>query len=204
MTTMITAEQAARALVAACRITGVDPEKVFDKGTARAGQFGSVTGPYGARVMAAMGARSRLGLKPGRLALIFRVVSADLTPSSGVKRGITGEHLLAVAEAMTGGAMPSQGEVAINDMDPEPPEPPQPSPRRPKPDVRLVTNPVRTLAVAPIRSAPALKAVSTDIRRWAAAYVRRGVKVAYLADLFDVDVGDLQQALVGPGLQRAA
>ena len=201
---MITAEQAARALVAACRITGVDPEKVFEKGTARAGQFGSVTGPYGARVMAAMGARSRLGLKPGRLALIFRVASADLTPSSGVKRGITGEHLLSVAEAMTGGAMPSQGEASIIDLDPDPPEPPEPSPRRAKPEVRLVTNPVRTLDPAPIRPATAMKAVSADIRRWAAAYVQRGVKVAYLADLFDVDVEALQEALSGPGFQRAA
>lgn len=121
MTTMITAEQAARALVAACRITGVDPNRVFDKGTARAGQRGSVTGPYGARVMAAMGARSRLGLSPGRLAVVFRVVSADLTPSSGVKRGITAEHLLSVAEAMNGGDMPDRGEVI--DLEPEPPEP---------------------------------------------------------------------------------
>ena len=204
MTTMITAEQAARALVAACRMTGVDPEKVFDKGTARAGQAGSVIGPYGARVMAAMGARARLGLKPGRLALVFRVASADLTPSSGVKRGITGEHLLSVAEAMVGGPMPAQEEASIIDLDPEPPEPPEPRPQRARPDVRLVANPVRSAAPASERPVGAMKAVTADIRRWAAAYVRRGVKVAYLADLFDVDVEALQQALDGSGFQRAA
>ncbi|QTC88171.1 hypothetical protein [Brevundimonas pondensis] len=202
MTTMITAEQAARALVAACRITGVDPNRVFDKGTARAGQRGSVTGPYGARVMAAMGARSRLGLSPGRLAVVFRVVSADLTPSSGVKRGITAEHLLSVAEAMNGGDMPDRGEVI--DLEPEPPEPSGPAPRPMKPDVRLVTNPVRAAVPSPVRPAAAMKAVTGDIRRWAAAYVRRGVKVAYLADLFDVDAEALQQALTGSGFQRAA
>lgn len=204
MTTMITAEQAARALVAACRIVGLDPERVFDKGTGRAGQGGSVMGPYGARVIAAMGARSRLGLAPHQLAGVFRVASADLTPSAGVKRRITADHLLTVAEAMTGGAMPAADRVPDPDLEPEPPEPPRPSMRRAVPVVRVVTSPVRASSPVAAGRATAMKTVSADIRRWAAAYVQRGVKVAYLADLFDVDVEALQQALAGSGFQRAA
>lgn len=196
MTTMITAEQAARALVAACKITGVSPERVFDKGTA---------GAYGARIIAAMGARSRFGTAAKGLARVFRVAPADLTPSAGARRRITADHLLIVAEAMTGGAMPADQDAADLDLEPDPPEPPKPAPRRDPPRVHVVTNPVRTTSpsASPVRAAT-IKAVTADILRWAAAYVQCGVKVAYLADLFDVDAEALQQALTGSGFQRAA
>lgn len=196
MTTMLTAEQAARALVAACRITGVDPERVFDK---------SASGAYGARIVAAMGARSRLGVAAKGLARVFRVAAADLTPSAGARRKITADHLLTVAEAMTGGAMPDAGDVAELDIEPDPPEPPRPAPRRHPPKVHVVTNPVRPApSPAAAGRAATMKAVTADILRWADAYARRGVKVACLADLFDVDAEALQQALSGAGLQRAA
>lgn len=196
MTTMLTAEQAARALVAACKITGVSPEKVFDKSTG---------GAYGARIVAAMGARSRFGLAAKGLARVFRVAPADLTPSAGARRRITANHLLIVAEAMTGGVMPDAEEGSDLDLEPDPPGPSRPAPRRDPPKVHVVTNPVRAAApVAAAARAAAMKAVTADIQRWAAAYVQRGVRVAYLADLFDVDAEALKRALSGSGYQRAA
>lgn len=195
MTTMITAEQAARALVAACRMTGVAPERVFDK---------SASGAYGARIVAAMGARSRFDLRSKVLAKVFRVAAADLTPSAGARRRITADHLLNVAEAMTGGLMPAAAAEADMDLEPDPPGPPKPAPHRAPPEVRVVTNPVRASKPVAPRAAAAMKAVTPDILRWAAAYVRQGVRVGYLADLFDVDAEALDGALNCPGFQRAA
>lgn len=195
MTTMITAEQAARALVAACRITGSDPERVFDKTSG---------GAYGARMLAAMGARSRFDLRSKVLAKVFRVAPADLTPSAGARRRITADHLLSVAEAMTGGLMPAADAEPDLDLEPDPPEPPKPAPRHAPPQVRVVTNPVRAAMPAAPRAAAAMKAVTPDILRWAAAYAVRGVRVGYLADLFDVDAEALVSALNSPGFQRAA
>ena len=95
----ITAEQAARAIVAACMLLGVDPAKAFDA-TERKGRTKNAPGGFSARVLAAHGVRARLGVSPTTLGKVFQVHPNTVAPSQRAKYGITTDQLLAVSEAL--------------------------------------------------------------------------------------------------------
>lgn len=216
MTGQITAAHVALAVVAACRMTGADPQAVF----------GPAHGNKRARLIAAAGLMTALKLKPRDVAGVFKVDRSRLAPSMLRNADIEADHLLTVAEALrTGGVLDGarpQRKAADADASarkpspvqtrpdrpvapspaPSPPPPVQPpEPDRPRP---AATNPVRSRPT-PARSSAVetLKAVSDNMVRWSRIYLSRGVPIGDLADLFDVDV----EALAGrlkPELARAA
>lgn len=218
MTGQITAAHVALGVVAACRMTGADPQAVF----------GPAHGNKRARLIAAAGLMTALKLKPRDVAGVFKVDRSRLAPSMLRNADIEADHLLTVAEALrTGGVLddarpqPKAADADASARKPSPvqtrpdrplapPPPPTPPPaapvqpreaHHPRP---APTNPVRARPT-PARSGAVetLKAVSDNMVRWSRIYLSRGVPIGDLADLFDVDV----EALAGrlkPELARAA
>lgn len=218
MTGQITAAHVALAVVAACRMTGADPQAVF----------GPAHGNKRARLIAAAGLMTALKLKPRDVAGVFKVDRSRLAPSMLRNADIEADHLLTVAEALrTGGVLdgarpqPKAADADASARKPSPvqtrpdrpvapPPPPTPPPaapvqppeaHRPRP---AATNPVRARQT-PARSGAVetLKAVSDNMVRWSRIYLSRGVPIGDLADLFDVDVEALANRLK-PELARAA
>jgi hypothetical protein len=218
MSAQITAAHVALAVVAACRMTGADPQAVF----------GPAHGNKRARLIAAAGLMTALKLKPRDVAGVFKVDRSRLAPSMLRNADIETDHLLTVAEALrTGGVLdgarpqPKAADADASARKPSPvqtrpdrpvapPPPPTPSPaapvqppeaHRPRP---AATNPVRARPT-PARSGAVetLKAVSDNMVRWSRIYLSRGVPIGDLADLFDVDVEALADRLK-PELARAA
>lgn len=215
MTGQITAAHVALAVVAACRMTGADPQAVF----------GPAHGNKRARLIAAAGLMTALKLKPRDVAGVFKVDRSRLAPSMLRNADIEADHLLTVAEALrTGGVLdgarpqPKAADADASARKPSPvqtrpdrpiapPAPPPPPPAQPpEPDRRrpAATNPVRSRPT-PARSGAVetLKAVSDNMVRWSRIYLSRGVPLGDLADLFDVDVEALADRLK-PELARAA
>jgi hypothetical protein len=127
----ISAEQAARAIVAACMLLGVDPAKAFEpsRGNAPAGRK--------ARMLAAHGVRARMGIAPQVLARIFALHGPEVAPSQGRKAGFTTDQLLAISEAI--GPVDAVG-ARSRFMEPLSGVPtrscPKPEARSPKPEAR--------------------------------------------------------------------
>lgn len=91
----ITADQAARAVIAACNLLGQEPSKAFEPG-----QRGRKGSGRLARTLAAHGVRARLGLAPVVLARVFRITPQELAPSLALKHAFTTDHYLAISEAL--------------------------------------------------------------------------------------------------------
>lgn len=220
--TGITAGRVAVAVVAACRLTGHDPQAVF----------GPERGNKRVRLIAAAGLMTALKLKPRDVAGVFQVDATRLAPSMLRSADIKTDDLLTVAEALrTGGLLddgapkvpgPQQKAAGADastrkpspvqtrpDRPADPPPAPRPAPlvpprprdvERPRP---VTTNPVRAKASAGRGAVERVKAVSDNMVRWSRIYVARGVPVGDLADLFGVDVEALADRLK-PELARAA
>jgi hypothetical protein len=211
-----TAGHVALAVVAACRMTGADPQ----------GVFGPARGNKRVRLIAAAGLMSALKLKPKDVATVFQVDATRLAPSMLRSADIEADQLLTIAEALRGGGLLDdarpQEKAADADASARKPSPVQTRPHRPAdpPPATMPASPViprdpdrlRPVAANPVRSRPSparssavetLKAVSDNIVRWSRIYVSRGVPIGDLADLFDVDVEALADRLK-PELARAA
>ena len=219
MSAQITAAHVALAVVAACRMTGADPQ----------GVFGPAHGNKRARLIAAAGLMTALKLKPRDVAGVFKVDRSRLAPSMLRNADIEADHLLTIAEALrTGGVLGAassegsgpQPQAADADASARKPSPVQTRPDRPAgpppspapaarprdldPPGPVATNPVRPRPT-PARSlaVETLKAVSDNLVRWSRIYLSRGVPIGDLAELFDVDVEALADRLK-PELARAA
>jgi len=219
MSAQITAAHVALAVVAACRMTGADPQ----------GVFGPAHGNKRARLIAAAGLMTALKLKPRDVAGVFKVDRSRLAPSMLRNADIEADHLLTIAEALrTGGVLGAassegsgpQPQAADADASARKPSPVQTRPDRPAgpppspapaarprdldPPGPVATNPVRPRPT-PARSlaVETLKAVSDNMVRWSRIYLSRGVPIGDLAELFDVDVEALADRLK-PELARAA
>ncbi len=218
MTGQITAAHVALAVVAACRMTGADPQAVF----------GPAHGNKRARLIAAAGLMTALKLKPRDVAGVFKVDRSRLAPSMLRNADIEADHLLTVAEALRNGGVldaarpqPKAADADASARKPSPVQtrpdrpvapPPPPTPTPPPPAQPPEPDRPRPAATNPVRSRPTparsgavetLKAVSDNMVRWSRIYLSRGVPIGDLADLFDVDV----EALAGrlkPELARAA
>ena len=96
----VTAEQAARAIVAAGMLLGVDPARAFEPTTRKGKKRDDA--PCGAtvRILAAHGVRARLGVAPVTLGKIFQVHPNALAPSQRERYGATTDRLLAISEAI--------------------------------------------------------------------------------------------------------
>lgn len=224
MTGQITAAHVALAVVAACRMTGADPQ----------GVFGPAHGNKRARLIAAAGLMTALKLKPRDVAGVFKVDRSRLAPSMLRNADIEADHLLTIAEALrTGGVLgaassegsgpqPQAADADASARKPSPVQtrpdrpagqPPSASPPSPPPPARpRDLDPPRPVATNPVRPRPTparsltvetLKAVSDNMVRWSRIYLSRGVPIGDLADLFDVDVEALSDRL-RPELARAA
>ncbi|MFN7129774.1 MAG: hypothetical protein ACK4OJ_12000 [Brevundimonas sp.] len=135
------AETAARALVAACLLLGVDPAEAYGRGRGGKGKTKDQGrhGGYGARVLAAHGVRARLGVAPVVLARMFSIDKTNLAPSQAHRRGITSDQLLVIAEAISGASVASAPEAAQRLISPREvparpalPRAPSPEPRAPR------------------------------------------------------------------------
>lgn len=217
MSAQISAAHVALAVVAACRMTGTDPQRVF----------GPARGNKRVRLIAAAGLMTALRLKPRDVASVFQVDATRLAPSMLRSADIGTDGLLTIAEALrTGGLLDDgrpQQEAADADALARKPSPVQTRPDRPadpppapKPAVlvpprhrnierppSVETNPVRAETAKRTSAVETLKAVNANIVRWSRIYIARGVSVADLADLFGVDVESLTEHLK-PDLARAA
>lgn len=216
MNASMTAAQVAVALVAACRITGVDPEKVFVDG-----EGGGRT-----RVMAAAACVARLNWPKRDAARVFRVHPNRLTPSGQKLARVEVEHLLGVAEALrarglvdgAGGDPPPSPQPAAEAETPQRKagavekragakraEAHSPSPTAaPRPRIRPVTTTAKPIvATIPERGgqptsrggAMRLKPVNDRIIRWTRQQLSLGADLAFVADCFDVDAEALRQAV---------
>ena len=217
-----TAGHVALAVVAACRMTGTDPQSVF----------GPARGNKRVRLIAAAGLMTALKLKPRDVAGVFQVDATRLAPSMLRSADIGTDGLLTIAEALrTGGllgeAVPAAASPQVEaagahasarkpspvQTRPDRPADPSPAPKpaplvpprprdiaRPRP---VATNPVRARAAEGRSAVEKVKPVSDNMVRWSRIYVARGVPVADLADLFGVDVEALADRLK-PELARAA
>lgn len=218
----LTASQVALAVVAACRMTGHDPQAIF----------GPERGNKRVRLIAAAGLMTALRLRPRDVAGVFQVDATRLAPSMLRSADIEADDLLPIAEALrTGGpvetAAPRSGrpqqQAAGADAStrkpspvqtrPDPPADPPPAPKpaplapprprdveRPRP---VAANPVCGRAIRERSAVERLKPVSDNMVRWSRIYVARGVPVRELADLFEVDVEALTDRLQ-PEWARAA
>lgn len=206
-----TAGHVALAVVAACRMTGTDPQ----------GVFGPARGNKRVRLIAAAGLMTALKLKPRDVAGVFQVDATRLAPSMLRSADIGTDGLLTIAEALrTGGVLDDvspQQKAAGADASARKPSPVQTRPDRPADPAPIVpprardiarprpvaTNPVRARLRESLSTVETLKAVNANIVRWSRIYVARGVTVRELADLFEVDVEVLAEHLQ-PELARAA
>lgn len=209
----LTAGHVAVAVVAACRMTGCDPSRVFEpqRGNKRV------------RLIAAAGLMAAMRLKPRDVCGVFQIDPTRLAPSMLRNADITTDDLLTIAESLRGVGMmarsraPStpQAPAASADtpahksttMQARPDRPQGPvtdSPRRGRSRSQATTNPVRAPSRPPGRGGvAAVKPISDAVVGWARAYVARGVSVEELADLFDVDP-DALDARLNPEMARAA
>lgn len=101
-TVSVSATHVAVAIVAACRLRGVEPATVFARGCAENRQ---------ARLLAAAGLAARLGCAKTAIAPLLKVCAPELAPSMLARAGVTTDELLAIAEALeaaglTGGDLP--------------------------------------------------------------------------------------------------
>ncbi|RZJ19105.1 MAG: hypothetical protein EON91_02610 [Brevundimonas sp.] len=207
----MTAAHAAVALVAASKIVGIAPDRVFEHGGGRARQIAAAAFITGLNVRPADAARllklsrgkvapsslDRARVSDDQVALVMQDLAAaglalppegPSAPLSPAAETATDQHK-AGADREDGGA-DSPAPVAARAFGVAPPltEPPR---RRPRP-----TNPVRTGTVR-------LKPVTAPIARWSRAYVARGVPVDDLAELFDVSPEALEVAISDGGRQAA-
>ena len=90
-TVRISAAHVAVAIVAACRLSGVDPATVFARGCAQSRR---------ARVIAAAGLAARLGGSKRAIAPLLKVCGPELAPSMLARAGVTTDELLVIAEAL--------------------------------------------------------------------------------------------------------
>ncbi len=181
MSAQITAAHVALAVVAACRMTGADPE----------GVFGPARGNKRVRLLAAAGLMTALRLRPKDVAGVFQVDATRLAPSMLRSADIGTDALLTIAEALRTGGVQEGGRPAV---------PPPRDLDRPRPAVANPVRPHPSMRAGPIQR---LGAVSENMVRWSRIYLARGVSVSDLADLFDVDVEVLADHLK-PELARAA
>lgn len=203
---VMTAAHVAVALVAACRLAMVKPDKAFEDGNGRP------------RVMAAAACMATLGWSKLDAARLFRVHPNRLTPSGQQLARVWTEHLLEIAEALAErGLVKVKAPAAARFQDaPQTPAPIEPKAvRRPEP----VVIPVAARADRPRAKRPAasratraagvsvgrvnagprgmvvLKPVTDRILKWCRPQLARGASVDWLAWCFDVDVDALAARL---------
>jgi len=129
----ISAAHVAVAVVTACRLRGVDPATVFERGQEN----------RQARVLAAAGLSARLGVRKTAVAPLLKVFPQEVAPSMLAKAGVTTDGLLAIAEALQAAGLtaddaarerfvaPWVPEVGVPEAEGPPPE--APSPEKPQP-----------------------------------------------------------------------
>lgn len=209
----ITAGHVAVAIVAACGVTGVQPERVFEVRNARS------------RVLAAAACVSRFGWGRSATARAFHIPASRLSPSGLTLARVTTDDLLTVAEALRAAGLaaarpqppaaeapPSRkAEPVAQGVEPERPASPEPEPpvraeREPEPEprrTRAARPPVRTNPVRRASSAgrvTALKPVNDRIVGWASQQVTRGADLDFVAECFGVDPDALREALEPMGI----
>lgn len=134
----ISAAHVAVAVVTACRLRGVDPATVFERGQEN----------RQARVLAAAGLSARLGFRKTAVAPLLKVFPQEVAPSMLAKAGVTTDGLLAIAEALQAAGLtaddaarerfvapwvPERGKPEVGVREAEGPQPEAPPPEEPQP-----------------------------------------------------------------------
>jgi hypothetical protein len=202
----LSADAAARAIVAAAMLLGVDPAQAFEPGQAKGKGVGKAArSGRSVRLLAAHGVRARLGLAPVMLAKVFSLFPQELAPSFGKKSGFTTDHLLVIAEALEA----SETARAANARFLEPmsgvPVRPAPDARRPTPDARRPTPDARRPTPDARRPTPGVPAVTGAVKtpeavrpqvvRYATWFLDARWSLTTVAALFEVEPEALLSAV---------